>query len=172
YFGLEDPNRLEPEGRELALDVALPDGPALRGLIDRVDVAPDGAVRIVDYKTGRAPRPEYEGAVLFQMRFYALLLLLTRGEVPRLLQVLYLRDGTVLRHSPDRAEIEATERKVRALWRTIQDVARTGDWRPRPSALCDWCAHRDLCPAFGGTPPAVPDGAVQRALGVEPVATP
>ena len=43
----------------------LESGLQLRGIIDRVDVAPTGEVRIVDYKTGKAPRPEYaEGAAL------------------------------------------------------------------------------------------------------------
>lgn len=168
YFTLEDPNRLEPAGRELYLEVELEDGPALRGLVDRLDVAPDGAIRVVDYKTGRTPRPEYESGVLFQMRFYALVLLLTRGVVPRLLQVMYLSDGQVLRHTPDEAELRATERKVRALWTTIQQVARTGSWQARRSSLCGWCAHQEICPAFGGTPPPVPEGAVELALGVVP----
>ncbi|WP_278255950.1 PD-(D/E)XK nuclease family protein [Nocardioides convexus] len=35
-------------------------------MIDRVDVAPDGAIRIVDYKTGNAVSEMFEGKVLFQ----------------------------------------------------------------------------------------------------------
>ena len=50
----------------------LDSGLRLRGIIDRVDVAPTGEVRIVDYKTGKAPRPEYAEGALFQMKFYAL----------------------------------------------------------------------------------------------------
>jgi len=23
--------------------------------------------------------------------------------------------------------------------------------------LCDWCAHRAICPEFGGTPPPLPE---------------
>ena len=49
-----------------------------------------------------------------------------------------------------------TERKVRALWAAIERALATGDWRPRPSRLCDWCDHRALCPSFGGTPPPLP----------------
>src|SRR5690606_7282930 len=51
YFSLENPDRLEPAGRELAIEAQLPDGPLLRGLVDRLDAAPDGALRVVDYKT-------------------------------------------------------------------------------------------------------------------------
>ena len=62
WFSLEDPTRLEPAERELFVETELESGLRLRGVIDRVDVAPTGEVRIVDYKTGKAPRPEYARA--------------------------------------------------------------------------------------------------------------
>ena len=75
-------------------------------------MAPGGALRVVDYKTGRAPREGFEAKAMFQMRFYALVLWRLRGEVPRLLQLLYLGSGEVLRYEPDEADLRATERKV------------------------------------------------------------
>ncbi|MFE7405835.1 RecB family exonuclease [Isoptericola sp. NPDC057559] len=170
YFTLEDPNRLEPEARELRVETALDGGPLLRGIVDRLDVAPGGAMRVVDYKTGRAPGPGFEAGALFQMRFYGLVLWRERGVLPRMLQLLYLGDGQVLRAQPDEHELEATATKVRALWTAVQDAARTGDWRPRRSRLCGWCAHRSVCPEFGGTPPVIPAGALRARLGVEPEA--
>src|SRR6516225_10551800 len=56
YFTLEDPRRLEPAEREAYVETTLESGLRLRGYIDRLDVAPGGEIRIVDYKTGRAPR--------------------------------------------------------------------------------------------------------------------
>lgn len=168
YFTLEDPNRLQPAERELSVTADLDGELELRGIIDRVDVAPNGAVRIVDYKTGRSPGPGYEAAALFQMRFYAAVLQRLRGTLPAMLQLIYLGDGTVLRHVPDAAELATTEAKVRAIWGGIQTAAKTGSWPPKPSALCGWCAHQALCPAFGGTPPEVAPEAVERALGVTP----
>ena len=35
----------------------------------------------------------------------------------------------------------------------------TGDWRPKTSKLCDWCDYREFCPAWGGTPPPLPENA-------------
>src|SRR5690554_3788538 len=52
YFTMENPQRLEPAAREEFVQWQLADGPLLRGVIDRVDVAPDGSIRIVDYKSG------------------------------------------------------------------------------------------------------------------------
>ncbi|MDH4159578.1 MAG: PD-(D/E)XK nuclease family protein [Actinomycetota bacterium] len=156
YFTLEDPTRLEPAERELRVEVTLSSGLTLRGFVDRLDVARDGAMRVVDYKTGRSPRDGFEQRALFQMRFYALALWRIHGEVPRLLQLVYLGDGEVVRYAPDESDLLRMERKLEALWQAIQRAHDTGDWRPSPSRLCDWCAHRALCPAWGGTPPELP----------------
>jgi len=156
YFTLEDPSRLEPADREVYVETVLESGLALRGYIDRLDVAGAGDVRVVDYKTGRAPREGFEARAMFQMRFYALVLWRLRERVPRMLQLLYLGSGEVLRYQPDEADLRATERKLEALWAAIRRAEKTGDWRPNPSRLCEWCDHQALCPAFGGTPPALP----------------
>ncbi|GAA2089811.1 RecB family exonuclease [Actinomadura alba] len=156
YFALEDPRRLEPAERELFVETVLESGLKLRGYIDRVDVAPTGEVRVVDYKTGAAPRVDFEARALFQMKFYALVLWRLHGTVPRLLQLMYLGNGEILRYAPDEADLRATERKVEALWQAIRRAMDTGEWRPRTSRLCDWCDHKQRCPSFGGTPPPLP----------------
>lgn len=162
YFTLEDPRRLEPAERELFVETVLESGLKLRGYIDRVDVAPSGDVRIVDYKTGTAPRADFEARALFQMKFYALVLWRLQGRVPRLLQLMYLGNGEVLRYEPDERDLRATERKVEALWQAIRRAMDSGEWRPRTSRLCDWCDHKERCPEFGGTPPPLPAVPVRR----------
>jgi putative RecB family exonuclease len=156
YFTLEDPNALEPAERELYVETALDSGLVLRGYVDRLDVAADGAMRVVDYKSGRSPGPLFESKALFQMRFYALVLWRLHGRVPAMLQLVYLGNGEILRYQPDEADLRATERKVEAIWRAIRTAEESGDWQPNRSRLCDWCAHRALCPAWGGTPPPFP----------------
>jgi putative RecB family exonuclease len=156
YFTLEDPTRLEPRHREHAVEAVLESGLLLRGYIDRLDVAAGGAIRIVDYKTGTAPKEEYEARALFQMKFYAVVLWLTQQQVPKLLQLMYLGNGEIVRYAPDESDLRATVRKIDALWLAIERARNTGDWRPRPSRLCSWCAHQAICPAFGGTPPPLP----------------
>ena len=121
WFTLEDPSRLEPSRREVKVEVEV-DGLTLRGIIDRVDVAPTGEVRIVDYKTGRSPSERFEGKALFQMKFYGLVHWRTTGRVPDLLQLVYLRDGQVIRYVPDEADLLALERNVRAVWQAIEQA--------------------------------------------------
>ncbi len=156
YFTLEDPTRLEPAHRELQVQAVLHSGLRLRGYIDRLDVSAAGDVRIVDYKTGTAPREDFEARALFQMKFYALMLWRTRGTVPALLQLMYLGNGEIMRYAPDEADLLATERKVEAVWRAIERAREAQDWRPRRGRLCSWCSHQKLCPEFGGTPPPLP----------------
>jgi putative RecB family exonuclease len=98
------------------------------------------------------------------MKFYALVLWRIHGTIPALLQLVYLGNGEVVRYSPDERDLLAVERNVRAIWDAVANAARTGDWRPRTSKLCDWCDFKDLCPAWGGTPPPLPEGAGLLAL--------
>jgi putative RecB family exonuclease len=157
YFTLEDPRRIEPAHRELCVEADLASGLRLRGYIDRLDVAPGGEIRIVDYKTGTAPPEAFEARALFQMKFYALAIWRSQGQVPAMLQLMYLGNGEILRYWPEEADLLATERKVEALWQAIERAYTQRDWRPRPGRICEWCAHQAICPAFGGTPPPVPD---------------
>ncbi|SCL28886.1 putative RecB family exonuclease [Micromonospora rhizosphaerae] len=156
YFAVEDPRRLEPAEREALISAVVDDELLIRGYLDRLDVAPDGALRVVDYKTGGAPREAFEARALFQLKFYALVLWRTRGVVPRVLRLLYLRDAEVCDYSPDADELLRFERTVVALWQAIEQATERQDFRPRPSRLCDWCSHQAHCPSFGGTPPPFP----------------
>jgi putative RecB family exonuclease len=156
YFDMEDPRRLEPHARELGVSAQLNGSFEVRGFIDRVDRAPDGRIRIVDYKTGRSPGQGFESKAMFQMRFYALTWWRMTGEVPALLQLMYLSDRQYLRYEPDEDALRSTERRVLALRDAIAAAADAGRFDPSPSRLCDWCSHQALCPAWGGSPPPLP----------------
>lgn len=159
YFRMEDPSLLNPAHRELHVEVPLPDGPVLRGYIDRVDIHQQAGIRIVDYKTGRAPGPRFEQKAMFQLRFYALVVWRMTGELPALLQLTYLGSGEYLRLVPDPDDLVAFESKVRALWDSIVAVYDSGEWAPKPSRLCDWCSFQQLCPAKGGEALPLPERA-------------
>ena len=163
WFTLEDPTRLEPSDRELLVEVDV-EGLTLRGIIDRLDIAPTGEIRVVDYKTGRSPSERFESTALFQMKFYGLVIWRLTGRVPDLLQLVYLKDAQVVRYVPDEGDLRALERNVHAVWAAIERATETGDWRPKTSRLCSWCDFKPLCPAWGGTPPPLPTGAQERAV--------
>ena len=151
--------RLEPAERELYVEAVLDGGLMLRGYIDRLDVAPTGEVRVVDYKTGSAPRAGLRG----------------QGAVPD--EVLRAGAVAAARRGAPRccswcisaaaARCCATPPTRRICWRPSARCRRcgrrsSGRWRPASggpgrSRLCDWCDHQALCPEFGGTPPPLPE---------------
>ena len=163
YFALEDPRRLEPAERELYVEALLDSRLLLRGFVDRLDIAADGAIRVVDYKTGRSPSVGFEAKTLFQMRFYALVIWRTRGVVPALLQLVYLGDGQMVSYEPDEQDLLATERLVEAIWHAIERSRESGEWLPSPGWACSWCSFQEHCPTFGHEPPPLPDLAEVRA---------
>jgi putative RecB family exonuclease len=166
WFTLEDPARLAPAARERYVECRLESGLTLRGIVDRLDEAPDGSVRVVDYKTGKAPGQLFEQKALFQVKFYATVLWRSTGVVPTEVMLVYLASGERLRHRVDPESLPRFEAQLPRLWEAVERAARTGDFRARPSRLCDWCDHKARCPAFGNTPPPLPEDAVQRLLGI------
>jgi putative RecB family exonuclease len=42
--------------------------------------------------------------------------------------------------------------RTTAVWSAVERACTTGDFRPRPSRLCDHCSFQRWCPAFGGNP--------------------
>jgi putative RecB family exonuclease len=157
YFQVEDPRRLEPAERECLVEAVVDDELLIRGYIDRLDISPDGQLRVVDYKTGGAPREAFEARALFQLKFYALVLWRTRGIVPKALRLLYLKDAEACDYAPDVEELARFERTLVALWRAIEQATAAKEFRAKPSRLCGWCSHQSRCPAFGGTPPPFPE---------------
>lgn len=46
----------------------------------------------------------------------------------------------------------ALERRLRAVWTAVEGACQRGEFRPRPSAACGWCASQRWCPSSGGEP--------------------
>ncbi len=165
YFRLERPQNLSPRSREQLVDSRLSSGILLRGIVDRIDEAPDGALRVVDYKTGRSPSPAFIDDALFQMRFYALLLR-DAWTLPKRLQLLYLRGEDVLTLDPAPRDIDAFEMRIVELWSRIESDARAERFEPTPSKLCGWCPFQDRCPKFGGAPTPISSEGLEKLLEV------
>ncbi|MBT8226013.1 MAG: PD-(D/E)XK nuclease family protein [Dactylosporangium sp.] len=156
YFTMEDPRRLAGTERECFVEAEVAGGLVLHGYIDRLDVAPSGELRVVDYKTGGAPREAFEARALFQLRFYALVLWRGRGVLPRVLRLMYLKDVQICDFTPDADDLERFERTLVALRQAIDRATADRDFRPSAGRLCDWCSHQAHCPAHGGQLPPFP----------------
>lgn len=147
YFSLEDPTTFESTYRELHLERNISDEVYLHGYVDRLDIAPTGEVRIVDYKTGKSPKPGWEEKALFQLRVYALLYWQNMGVLPRMLKLIYLGDVKTIESQPTEAQLASTEKKLNSIGSEILTAIETGHFPTRKSRLCDWCFFKAICPA-------------------------
>ncbi len=147
YFSLENPTTFESTYRELHLERNISDEIYLHGYVDRLDIAPTGEVRIVDYKTGKSPKPGWEEKALFQLRVYALLYWQNMGVLPRMLKLIYLGDVKTIESQPTEAQLASTEKKLNSIGAEILTAIETGHFPTRKSRLCDWCFFKAICPA-------------------------
>jgi putative RecB family exonuclease len=118
----------------------------VRGIIDRVARAADGAIEIQDYKTGRWVPSQQE---LDQDRQLALYQIGVEGRYEgtapvRLVWHYLLRDQV-------RVSTRTPEQLGELRTRTIELIDRVEaerDFEPQPSTLCSWCEFNDVCPAM------------------------
>ena len=151
-FLLEDPNAVQAVGLELKLEARVGEL-VLRGVLDRLDLRPDGTLVVVDYKTGRAPRVADEKARLAGVHFYAFLVEQNFGVLPSRVELLHLREPLVLSSVPSERSRASLQRRTSAIWAAIDQACATDGFRPRPGHLCSVCGYRDRCPAWAGAAP-------------------
>ncbi len=135
--------RLDPAGRY-----------AIRGIVDRIVRARDGALEIHDFKTGRrVPRPE-ELEADRQLALYEIGLreeLGEKGEVRLVWHYVGADRRLESQRSPE--QLDALRAEVMGI---VDRIRAEETWEERESGLCDWCEYRPMCPAFGGQLPELP----------------
>jgi putative RecB family exonuclease len=162
YFVLEDPNQVNTIGLEVTLEARL-GKLRLRGIIDRLDLGPDGELVVVDYKTGRAPGAAYEQQKLGGVHFYAYLCEQMLGRRPARVQLLHLREPMIIESIPTEQSTRGLATRAAAVWTAVERACQADDFRPKPGRLCDYCAFKAYCPAFGGDPARAREAALAPA---------
>ena len=147
YFRLEDPNASRTIGVELGVETMV-DGMRLRGIIDRLDVAPDGSLIVVDYKTGRAPSERFDRGSMGGVQTYALLCESLLGRAPAEVRLLYLRQPIAISTAASEQTIRGQRKRAIAVWTAIERACDAEDFRPHVGPLCDYCSFKPSCPAF------------------------
>ena len=151
YFDLEDPTQVNPIGLELKLEARLGDL-RVRGIIDRLDLGPDGELVVTDYKTGSVPGERYESKSLAGVHIYAMLCEQMLGRLPARVQLYYLSRPEAIIAVPTEQTVKGVTMRTNALWSAIAGAAARDDFRPSPGRLCDYCTFKPYCPAHGGDP--------------------
>ena len=120
----------------------------VRGKVDRVDLLPDGSLRIIDYKTGRFPkRPDLERADDLAAAVYA------RGASTDMVgapvaevEYLYLDSMERLTFPIDDVWQVQREMAIETLAKSLLEAERNAAFPPAPSPLCAWCDYKERCP--------------------------
>jgi putative RecB family exonuclease len=161
WFALESPPELDVAGRELFVQMQLPDGGVLAGIIDRLDRLADGTWRITDYKTSCAPAPGWERGEFFQLRFYAMVAMASLGVTVSRLRLVHLGQGGEILELPFGPDaIAGVDRQVTALTAAMRRAAASGRWHANVGRRCDWCAFKARCPAWALADDAPPTTAM------------
>ncbi|MDR1862176.1 MAG: PD-(D/E)XK nuclease family protein [Candidatus Ancillula sp.] len=153
YFKLENPAKLNMvTAQEKWVQTDLDDKAKLGGFIDRVEESDVAGVRISDYKTGKTPTGQFSTKDLFQMMFYSLIWAKEhKGDIPKQVKLLYLKDGGVIADQPNQKKLDEVEANIKEIWAKIQDAQENNEWTSCQSKLCDYCNFKPICPEFGGS---------------------
>lgn len=128
------------------------------GRVDRVDALPGGALKVVDYKTGKYPkypdraRQEDLAAPVYARGTSALF----AGAPVSMVEHHYLASGARLEFPVDEAWLAHKDLVVVGLARRVVLAEAEGTFPATPSRLCAWCDFRTRCPegqAFLDAPP-------------------
>jgi putative RecB family exonuclease len=141
--------------RELAFPLDAEGLYPVRGVIDRLVRARDGALEIHDYKTGRRVPSQDELDRDRQLALYEIGVrsaLREEGEVRLVWH--YLLPNQLRTSSRTPEQLEALRESTRA---AIDRIRAETSWEARPGRLCAWSEYRAHSPAFGGSAPAPPE---------------
>lgn len=124
----------------------------LAGIMDRVDKLSDGTYEIIDYKTSKRMPSQTALDENLQLSLYSLGL---QKRWPHLspetirMSLYFLKHGEKLSTSAKTETIQKTKEKILQIIREIEDHKKSGKpFEPMPSALCNWCSYRPICPAW------------------------
>ena len=124
----------------------------LAGVIDRVDKNSDDAYEIIDYKTARKMPAQKDIDGNLQMSIYHLGLLkrwphLDAGKIK--LSFYFLKHREKISTARTQQQLEDTKKTVLNIIGDISEKIKNDyNFPPTPSALCDWCGYRRICPMW------------------------
>jgi putative RecB family exonuclease len=140
---LEDPTSVDVRATEHLVDTTVGDVP-FRGIVDRLDRAPDGTLEVTDYKSGKAPTVRFSDSRLAQVLLYAAAVHASTGDRPRRARLLYLGQKIIDIEVTD-AALDPVVASLHTTWQSVQADCERQEFAPTPGPLCGWCPFADRC---------------------------
>lgn len=152
-FEMEDPKKVTVRETEMAVNDVEIGGVPFNGHIDRVDDVFDESgnfigVKLIDYKTGNAPKTlKFGDDHGDQMRLYKLAFEAKYG-IPVVGCALYYTAVGKVRNVPiSKPALNKTLKAFVASWQAHNDAIAQEAFMTKPSALCGWCPLVNSCPS-------------------------
>jgi putative RecB family exonuclease len=152
YFEMEDPRDIRVLGVELRVMAETTAGVKIRGIIDRLELDENDELVVTDYKTGSAPSEGWEQKSMAGVHIYSLLCEKMFGRRPARVQLLYLSKPERIITAPSDQSLRGVDVKTNAVMQAVRQACKRDDFRPRTSALCNYCNFQEFCPEFDGQP--------------------
>jgi len=121
----------------------------LAGIIDRIDKTREG-IEVIDYKTSKRFPAQNDVDNSLQLSLYCLGVInrwpeFAKYGIEKLKLTLYfLKHHETITTRRTKEQLEGIQEKV---WELLGETEKS-EFQPIPSALCDWCGYRKLCPMW------------------------
>jgi putative RecB family exonuclease len=116
-----------------------------QGIIDRIVRARDGAIEIHDYKTGKRVPTQKQLDEDRQLALYQIGLSDHYPDQPMRLVWHYLQKDKKLVSTRTPEQLQYLREDTMSV---VDRINTEFDFKPRRSALCDWCEYNDRCPIY------------------------
>lgn len=145
YLAANDPRKLRVLAVEQKFVMPLTDAHEMVGVIDRLDMLPDGSFEIIDYKSGKIPdaRKLSENWQIAIYQFVKQQQLQTKRIQVSLVYILY--DGHKLTYRFGRDELG---RIREAILRQVAEMERDTTFPTHVTSWCATCPYQPICPAW------------------------
>ncbi|MCH7883397.1 PD-(D/E)XK nuclease family protein [Patescibacteria group bacterium] len=123
----------------------------LAGIIDRIDKPDDNTYEIIDYKTGRRMPSQETLDQNLQLSIYHLGLVRRWPHIENKnirLTLHFLKHGEKISTTRTADDLERTKKTILGTIHEIHERKSKDDFPPTPSALCNWCGYRPICPVW------------------------
>lgn len=121
----------------------------LSGIIDRVDKTKDG-IEVIDYKTAKRFPPQNDVDNSLQLSLYCIGVLSRWPEFTKYgpenikLTLYFLKHQETISTKRSKEQLDNVQKQT---WEMLKEIEKS-EFQPIPSALCDWCGYRRMCPMW------------------------